>query len=166
MYRGEFENRLKQIIEEVKNDPNVILFVDEVHTLMGAGNASGSLDAANLFKPELARGNLRLIGATTLEEYKKHIESDPAFERRFQPILIVESTPEETEAILKGVKKNYELYHQVKISDEAIKAAVIRGIGLYLGQLDGACFAQDISISHRHDSRLCSGYNPPESGIC
>ncbi|HLD27497.1 MAG TPA: ATP-dependent Clp protease ATP-binding subunit, partial [Patescibacteria group bacterium] len=92
--------------------------------LMGAGNASGSLDAANLFKPELARGNLRLIGATTLEEYKKHIESDPAFERRFQPILIVESTPEETEAILKGVKKNYELYHQVKISDEAIKAAV------------------------------------------
>jgi len=124
MYRGEFENRLKQIIEEVKNDPNVILFVDEVHTLMGAGNASGSLDAANLFKPELARGNLRLIGATTLEEYKKHIESDPAFERRFQPILIVESTPEETEAILKGVKKNYELYHQVKISDEAIKAAV------------------------------------------
>ena len=124
MYRGEFENRLKQIIEEVKNDPNVILFVDEVHTLMGAGNASGSLDAANLFKPELARGNLRLIGATTLEEYKKHIESDPTFERRFQPILIVESTPEETEAILKGVKKNYELYHQVKISDEAIKAAV------------------------------------------
>lgn len=124
MYRGEFENRLKQIIEEVKNDPNVILFVDEVHTLMGAGNATGSMDAANLFKPELARGNLRLIGATTLEEYKKHIESDPAFERRFQPILIVESTPEETETILKGVKKNYEEYHQVKISDEAIKAAV------------------------------------------
>ena len=124
MFRGEFEGRLKQIIEEVKSDPNIILFIDEVHTLIGAGSASGSLDAANLFKPELARGNLRLIGATTLEEYKKHIESDPAFERRFQPIIIVESSAEETEEILKGVKKNYEKYHQVKISDEAIQAAV------------------------------------------
>src|SRR3989344_554917 len=124
MYRGEFESRLKQIIDEVKADPNIILFVDEVHTLIGAGSASGSLDAANLFKPELARGNLRLIGATTLEEYKKHIESDPAFERRFQPILIVESTPEETREILKGIRGNYEKYHQVKISDEAIETAV------------------------------------------
>ncbi len=124
MYRGEFENRLKQIIEEVKSDPNIILFIDEVHTLMGAGNATGSLDAANLFKPELARGNLRLIGATTTEEFKKHIESDPAFERRFQPIIIVESSPEETGDILKGIKKNYEKYHQVKISDDAIEAAI------------------------------------------
>ncbi|MCX6785782.1 MAG: ATP-dependent Clp protease ATP-binding subunit [Candidatus Komeilibacteria bacterium] len=124
MYRGEFEARLKQIISEVKSDPNVILFVDEVHTLIGAGSSSGSLDAANLFKPELARGNLRLIGATTLEEYKKHIESDPAFERRFQPIFISESTPEETKEILKGIRHNYEKYHQVKISDEAITAAV------------------------------------------
>ena len=124
MYRGEFENRIKQIIEEVKADPNVILFVDEVHTLIGAGSASGSLDAANLFKPELARGNLRLIGATTLEEYKKHIESDAAFERRFQPIIIVESTPEETKDILKGIRQNYEKYHQVNISQEAIDASV------------------------------------------
>ena len=124
MYRGEFESRLKQVIDEVKADPNIILFVDEVHTLIGAGSASGSLDAANLFKPELARGNLRLIGATTLEEYKKHIESDPAFERRFQPILIVESSPEETKEILKGIRGNYEKYHQVKISDEAIETAV------------------------------------------
>ncbi|MDP2586378.1 MAG: ATP-dependent Clp protease ATP-binding subunit [Candidatus Komeilibacteria bacterium] len=124
MYRGEFESRLKDIIEEVKADPNIILFIDEVHTLIGAGSSSGSLDAANLFKPELARGNLRLIGATTLEEFKKHIESDPAFERRFQPIIINESSIEETEEILQGVKANYEKYHQVKISDEAIKAAV------------------------------------------
>ncbi len=124
MYRGEFESRLKDIIAEVKADPNIILFVDEVHTLIGAGSSAGSLDAANMFKPELARGNLRLIGATTLEEYKKHIESDPAFERRFQPIIINESTPEETKEILQGVKENYEKYHQVKISDEAIEAAV------------------------------------------
>ncbi len=124
MYRGEFENRLKQIIEEVKSDPEIILFVDEVHTLIGAGSASGSLDAANLLKPELARGNLRLIGATTLEEYKKHIESDPAFERRFQPIMVAEATPTESLEILKGLKENYEKYHRVKISAEAISAAV------------------------------------------
>lgn len=124
MYRGEFESRLKQIIEEVKNNPNIILFIDEVHTLIGAGSATGSLDAANLLKPELARGNLRLIGATTMEEYKKHIESDAAFERRFQPVIIKESTPDEAKEILKGIKRNYEKYHQVKISDEAIKAAI------------------------------------------
>jgi len=124
IYRGEFENRLKQIIEEVKADPNIILFIDELHTVVGAGSSTGSLDAANLFKPELARGNLRMIGATTLEEYKKHIESDAAFERRFQPVMIQESSPKETEEILAGIKKNYEKYHQVKISPEAIKAAV------------------------------------------
>ena len=124
MFRGEFENRLKQIINEVKADPNVILFIDEVHTLIGAGSSSGSLDAANLFKPELARGNLRLIGATTLEEYKKHIETDPAFERRFQPIIINESTLAETKEILKGIAHNYEKYHRVKITTEAIEAAV------------------------------------------
>ena len=124
IYRGEFENRLKQVIEEVKADPDIILFIDELHTVVGAGASSGSLDAANLFKPELARGNLRMIGATTLEEYKKHIESDAAFERRFQPVMVQESTPAETIKIIEGVKKNYEKYHQVKISPEAIKAAV------------------------------------------
>jgi len=124
MYRGEFENRLKQIIEEVKKQPNIIIFVDEIHTLIGAGSASGSLDAANLLKPELARGNLRLIGATTMEEYKKHIESDAAFERRFQPVIIQESTAAETKEILQGIKKNYEKYHKVKISDEAVQAAI------------------------------------------
>ncbi|MBU1130823.1 ATP-dependent Clp protease ATP-binding subunit [Patescibacteria group bacterium] len=124
MYRGEFENRIKQIIEEVKSNPNIILFIDEVHNLIGAGSASGSIDAANLLKPELARGNLRLIGATTMEEYKKHIEADAAFERRFQPVIIQESTPEETKEIITGIKKNYEKYHQVKISDEAVQAAI------------------------------------------
>ncbi|MBU1036842.1 ATP-dependent Clp protease ATP-binding subunit [Patescibacteria group bacterium] len=124
IYRGEFENRLKQIIEEVKADSNIILFVDELHTVIGTGAAAGSLDAANLLKPELARGNLRLIGATTAEEYKKHIEADPAFERRFQPVIIQESTAEETWEILGGIKKNYEKFHQVKISADAIEAAI------------------------------------------
>ena len=124
MYRGEFENRIKQIIAEVKKDPNIILFVDELHTIIGAGAATGSMDAANLFKPELARGNLRMIGATTLEEYKKHVESDPALERRFQPVNIEEASLEETKKILIGIKENYEKYHQVKITNEALQAAI------------------------------------------
>ncbi|MCX6784727.1 MAG: ATP-dependent Clp protease ATP-binding subunit [Candidatus Komeilibacteria bacterium] len=124
MYRGEMEGRLKQIIEEVKEDPDIILFIDEIHSVIGAGSASGSLDAANMFKPALAKGQLRLIGATTLTEYKKHIENDPAFERRFQPIMVNENSPEETIAIIKGLRKNYEKYHQVKITDEAVLAAV------------------------------------------
>lgn len=124
MYRGEFETRLKQVIEEVKNDPNAILFIDEIHTVVGAGASHGSLDAANILKPELARGNLRLIGATTLDEYKKFIETDPAFERRFQPIDIKESSAEDTIAIIKGIKNNYENFHHIKISDEAINSAV------------------------------------------
>ena len=124
MYRGEFEGRIKQIIEEVKNDPDIILFVDELHTIIGAGSATGAMDAANLFKPELARGNLRMIGATTLEEYKKHVEADPALERRFQPVMIDEASAAETYKILEGVKENYEKYHQVKILPEALKVAV------------------------------------------
>lgn len=124
MYRGEFETRLKQVIEEVKNDPNAILFVDEIHTIVGAGASHGSLDAANILKPELARGSLRLIGATTLEEYKKFIETDAAFERRFQAIDIKESSAEDTIKILQGIKTNYENFHNIKISDEAIKTAV------------------------------------------
>jgi ATP-dependent Clp protease ATP-binding subunit ClpC len=124
MYRGEFETRLKQVIEEVKNDPSAILFIDEIHTVVGAGASHGSLDAANILKPELARGNLRLIGATTLDEYKKFIETDPAFERRFQPIDIKESTSEDTIEIIKGIKNNYENFHHIKISEEAITASV------------------------------------------
>ncbi|PIZ99455.1 MAG: ATP-dependent Clp protease ATP-binding subunit ClpC [Candidatus Komeilibacteria bacterium CG_4_10_14_0_2_um_filter_37_10] len=124
MYRGEFEKRVKNIVEEIKKNKNIILFIDEIHNLMGAGATGGSLDAANILKPELARGHLRCIGATTMEEYKKHIESDPAFERRFQPIIIKESTREEAIAILVGLKENYEKYHGVTITAEAVTAAV------------------------------------------
>jgi len=124
IYRGEFENRIKNIIKEVKQDKDIILFIDEIHNLMGAGSAAGSLDAANLLKPELARGNLRCIGITTPEEFKKYIESDAAFERRFQPIIVKESTRDESIAIIQGLKKNYEKYHGVKITDDAIVAAV------------------------------------------
>ncbi|MFH1172950.1 MAG: ATP-dependent Clp protease ATP-binding subunit, partial [bacterium] len=124
MFRGEFENRIKQIIEQVKNDPNLILFIDELHNIIGAGSAQGSLDAANILKPALARGQLRCIGATTFNEYKKHIANDPALERRFQPIIIEEPTADKTKAILLGIKENYEKYHQVSITNDAIEAAV------------------------------------------
>ncbi|OIO46104.1 MAG: hypothetical protein AUJ28_03085 [Parcubacteria group bacterium CG1_02_37_51] len=124
IFRGEFENRIKKIIDEIKQDKNIILFIDEIHNLMGAGSATGSLDAANMLKPALARGQLRCIGATTPEEFKKHIETDPAFERRFQPIILKESTKQETIEIITGLKKNYEKYHNVKIADDAVEAAV------------------------------------------
>lgn len=124
MFRGEFENRLKQIIEEVKDNKNIILFIDELHTMVGAGATTGSLDAANILKPALARGELRAIGATTLTEYKKHIESDAALERRFQPITVDEPSKEETLEILKGIKSNYEKHHNVRITDEALQSAV------------------------------------------
>ncbi len=124
MFRGEFENRLKQVIEEVKNDKNIIMFIDELHTMVGAGATTGSLDAANILKPALARGELRAIGATTLSEYKKHIETDAALERRFQPILVDEPSKEEAVEILKGIKPNYEKHHNVTITDEAIRSAV------------------------------------------
>ncbi len=124
MFRGEFESRLKQIIDEIKDNPKIILFIDELHTVVGAGATTGSLDAANILKPSLARGELRAIGATTLAEYKKHIEHDAALERRFQPIIVEEPTQEEAVAILQGLRPNYEKHHKIKISDEAIKAAV------------------------------------------
>lgn len=124
MFRGEFENRLKQIIEEVKNAKDIILFIDELHTMVGAGATTGSLDAANILKPALARGELRAIGATTLQEYRKYIEQDPALERRFQPIIIREPDPEEALSILKGLRPHYETHHGVEIADEALDAAV------------------------------------------
>lgn len=122
-YRGEFEERLKKVIDEVTNSTDVILFVDEFHTLVGAGNAEGSLDASNILKPFLARGELQLIGATTLKEYKKYIEKDAALERRFQPVNVGEPTVDETFEILKGIRDKYEAHHRVTITDEALKAA-------------------------------------------
>lgn len=122
MYRGQFEERLKRVIDELKQS-GAILFIDEVHMLVGAGAAGSSVDAANILKPALSRGELQVIGATTLEEYRKHIESDAALERRFQPIVVNEPSVDETIQILKGIRKNYEEHHRLTISDEAIEAA-------------------------------------------
>src|SRR5205085_8145549 len=122
-YRGEFEERLKKIIEEVKNSGNCVLFIDELHTLVGAGAAEGAVDAANVLKPSLARGELQTIGATTLDEYRKYIEKDAALERRFQPVQVEEPSIEETIEILRGIKDRYEAHHKLEITDEAIKAA-------------------------------------------
>ncbi len=123
-YRGEFEERFKGILAEVKKNPSIILFIDEIHTMIGAGAAEGAVDAANIVKPALARGELQVIGATTINEYRKHIEKDAALERRFQPVLVGEPTKEEAVEILKGLRDKYEAHHKLKISDEAIKAAV------------------------------------------
>ena len=123
-YRGEFEERIKKVIAEVKNAGNVLLFLDEIHTIIGAGGAEGAIDASNILKPSLARGEIQLIGATTLEEYRKHIEKDAALERRFQPVKVEEPTAEEAIQILRGLKGRYEEHHHVTITDEAVVAAV------------------------------------------
>ncbi|MFC0525683.1 ATP-dependent protease ATP-binding subunit ClpC [Pontibacillus salicampi] len=123
-YRGEFEDRLKKVMEEIRQAGNIILFIDELHTLIGAGGAEGAIDASNILKPSLARGDLQCIGATTLDEYRKYIEKDAALERRFQPIQVDEPTSEESVQILQGLRDRYEAHHRVTITDEAIKSAV------------------------------------------
>jgi len=126
-YRGEFEERMKKVVEEITGDGNIVVFIDELHTLVGAGAAEGAIDAANILKPALARGELQCIGATTLDEYRKHIEKDAALERRFQPITVDEPTVEDTIAILKGLRDKYEAHHRVRITDQALEAAAKLG---------------------------------------
>ena len=123
-YRGEFEERIKRVVSEVKSNSNVILFIDELHTLIGAGGAEGALDAANILKPSLARGEMQVIGATTLNEYRKYIEKDAALERRFQPVMVDEPSEEEAIEILKGIRDKYEAHHSVQITDDAVEASV------------------------------------------
>jgi ATP-dependent Clp protease ATP-binding subunit ClpC len=123
-YRGQFEERMKAVLNELEKNPNIILFIDEIHTIVGAGNASGSLDASNMFKPALARGEVQCIGATTLDEYRQYIEKDGALERRFQKVLVDPTTPEETIEILNNIKEKYEDHHLVRYSDDAIKSCV------------------------------------------
>ncbi|MDE6239830.1 MAG: ATP-dependent Clp protease ATP-binding subunit, partial [Muribaculaceae bacterium] len=123
-YRGEFEERIKAILNELSKNPNVILFIDEIHTIVGAGNTQGSMDAANMLKPALARGELQCIGATTLDEYRKNIEKDGALERRFQKVMVEPTTPEETRQILENIKAQYESHHNVKYTDSALDACV------------------------------------------
>lgn len=123
-YRGEFEERIKRVLAEVMEDKGILLFIDEIHTIIGAGGAEGALDASNILKPSLARGEIQLIGATTVEEYRKHIEKDAALERRFQPVTVEEPSEEESYEILKGLRERYEQHHKVTITDQALKAAV------------------------------------------
>lgn len=123
-YRGEFEDRMKEILKLVRDDKRIILFIDELHTIIGAGSAEGSIDAANIIKPALARGELQVIGATTVDEYRKHIEKDAALERRFQPVLVDVPSAEISEAMLLGLRKRYEEFHKLQIQPEAVKAAV------------------------------------------
>ncbi|MDR3594315.1 ATP-dependent Clp protease ATP-binding subunit [Clostridium sp.] len=123
-YRGEFEERLKKTMEEIVNDKDIIIFIDEIHTIIGAGGAEGAIDASNILKPSLARGEIQCIGATTIDEYRKYIEKDSALERRFQPVIVGEPTKEETLEILKGLRDKYEAHHRVEITDEALEAAV------------------------------------------
>ncbi|NTV04528.1 AAA family ATPase, partial [bacterium] len=124
-YRGDFEERLKKVIKEVTDrEGEVLLFIDEMHTLVGAGAAEGAMDASNILKPALARGELHCVGATTVDEYRKHIEKDPALERRFQPVMVEEPTQEQAVAILRGLKERYEVHHGIRIADSALVAAV------------------------------------------
>jgi len=123
-YRGEFEERLKKVIAEIQQAQNVVVFIDEMHTIIGAGGAEGAMDASNILKPALARGELQCVGATTLDEYRKHVEKDPALERRFQPVMVDAPSPEESVLILKGLRDRYEAHHRVKLPDETLEAAV------------------------------------------
>lgn len=160
-YRGDFEDRIKNCIDEVTKSGNVILFIDEIHTLVGAGSAEGATDAANILKPSLARGDLQVIGATTIEEYRKNIEKDAALERRFQPVTVGEPTESEAVEILKGLRDKYEAHHKVKITDEAINAAV-KLSSRYIGDRFLPDKAIDLIDEAASMVRL-KAYTPPEN---
>lgn len=160
-YRGEFEERLRKIIEEIIHDGKVILFIDELHTLIGAGAAEGSIDAANILKPALARGELQAIGATTLKEYKKYIEKDSALERRFQPVLVGEPTIADAVAILRGIRDKYEAFHRASITDEAIDAAV-KLSHRYISDRFLPDKAIDLMDEAASKARICAGAMPME----
>ena len=159
-YRGEFEDRLKKVMNEIESDDSIIVFIDEVHQLVGAGSAEGSMDAGNILKPALARGRIQMIGATTTSEYTKHIEKDAALERRLQPIIVPESTEQETLAILRGLKKHYEDFHSVDISDEVL-VDTVHLAGRYIQDRfmpDKAIDLLDETAAH---IRLDKGITPP-----
>lgn len=158
-YRGEFEERIKKVLKEVMDDKNVLLFIDELHTIIGAGGAEGALDASNILKPSLARGEIQLIGATTIEEYRKHIEKDAALERRFQPVTVEEPTPEQALEILKGLRPYYEKHHGVTIADEALAAAVKMSVR-YINDRFLPDKAIDL-IDEASSKVQLKGYNPP-----
>ena len=160
-YRGDFEERIKAVVDEVVNSTDVILFIDEVHTLIGAGSAEGAVDAANILKPSLARGELQLIGATTIDEYRKNIEKDAALERRFQPVTVNEPSVEDAILILKGIRDKYEAHHKVKITDEAIVSAVILS-NRYIGDRFLPDKAIDLIDEASSKVRLDSAVPPPE----
>ncbi len=160
-YRGDFEERIKGVIDEVKNSKDIILFIDEVHTLIGTGSAEGAVDAANILKPSLARGELQLIGATTIDEYRKNIEKDAALERRFQPITVGEPSVEDAIEILKGIRDKYEAHHKVKITDEAVKSAVNLS-NRYIGDRFLPDKAIDLIDEAASRVRLKSSTPPPE----
>lgn len=160
-YRGDFEERIKNIIDEVKNSTDIILFIDEVHTLIGTGSAEGAVDAANILKPSLARGELQVIGATTIDEYRKNIEKDAALERRFQPVTVGEPSVEDTIEILKGIRDKYEAHHKVKITDEAINSAVTLSTR-YIGDRFLPDKAIDLIDEAASKVRLKSYTAPPE----
>ena len=160
-YRGDFEERIKNAMDEVIKDKNIILFIDEIHNLIGAGSAEGAVDAANILKPSLARGEIQLIGATTIDEYRKHIEKDAALERRFQPVTVGEPSPEEALEILKGLKDKYEAHHKVKITDESLEAAV-KMSSRYIGDRYLPDKAIDLIDEAASRVRLSAYVAPPE----
>ncbi len=160
-YRGEFEERMKNVMEEVAKNPAIILFIDEIHTIVGAGAAEGAVNAANIIKPALARGEMQLIGATTIAEYRKHIEKDAALERRFQSVTVGEPTPEEATLILRGLRDKYEAHHKLKISDEAIDAAV-RLSGRYIADRFLPDKAIDLLDEAASRKRLSAHTSPPD----